>query len=70
LRHITACFGLTPLLGMLCISASRVVPFHHRPHSILPVVPLGDDMVPVAAVLTEDVEEEVEEDVLTGDNQL
>jgi hypothetical protein len=55
-------------ISKLRISASRVVPFHHRPHTILPIVPLGDDKVPVTAALTEDSGED--EDELTGDSQL
>jgi hypothetical protein len=55
-------------ISKLRIAASRVVPFHHRPRSILPVVPLGDDKVPATAALTEDEEEEDEAE-LTEDSQ-
>jgi hypothetical protein len=57
-------------VSKLRIAASRVVPFHHRPHSLVPVIPLGDDKASMAAALTEEEGEEDDIEELTGDSQL
>jgi hypothetical protein len=59
-------------ISKLRIAASRVIPFHHRPHTILPIVRLDDDKAPGAAALTENSgedEDEEDEGELTGDSQ-
>jgi hypothetical protein len=55
-------------ISKLRIAAARVVPFHHRPHTLLPTVPLGDDQVVRATDLTEE-EEEGDMADLTEDSQ-